>query len=86
MGITVTNNSSNPIEVAINHWGSDGDTSFFSVGNGKQETWDRSDSRGFVLSLKKNGAQHPYYVQASSKIEVDNNAVKDQGRLIEPLS
>ncbi|AZC36573.1 MULTISPECIES: hypothetical protein [Pseudomonas] len=86
MGITVKNNSSNTIEVAVNHWGSDGDTSFFSIANGKQESWDRSDSRGFVLSLKKNGAQHPYYVQASSRIEVDNNAVKDQGQPIQPLS
>ncbi|WP_268263808.1 hypothetical protein [Pseudomonas morbosilactucae] len=30
MGINVTNKSSNKIEVAINQWGNDGDTSFFS--------------------------------------------------------
>ncbi|WP_030131237.1 hypothetical protein [Pseudomonas sp. QTF5] len=86
MGITVTNNSSHTIEVAINQWGDDGDTSFFSIANGKNESWDRSDDRGFVLSLQKNGAQYPYYVQASSNIKVDNNGVTDQGEAIYPLA
>jgi hypothetical protein len=86
MGITVTNNSSHTIEVAINQWGDDGDTRFFSIANGKNESWDRSDGRGFVLSLQKNGAQNPYYVQAGSNIKVDNNVVTDQGEAIYPLS
>jgi len=86
MGITVTNNSSNKIEVAINKWGNDGDTSFFSIGKEKKETWDRSDSRGFVLSLKRSGTQKPYYVQADSLIAVGNTDVKDGDRIIDPIS
>ncbi|AZD28836.1 hypothetical protein [Pseudomonas chlororaphis] len=86
MGINVTNNSSHTIEVAINHWGKDGDTRFFSIASGNHESWDRSDSRGFVLSLQKNGAQNPYYAQASSDIKVDINGVTDQGEPIYPLS
>nr|AMN88678.1 IPD072Dc [Pseudomonas ficuserectae] len=86
MGITVTNKSSKKIEASINKWGSDGDTKFFGIDSGKQESWDRSDDRGFVLSLKRNGTQAPYYVQATSKIEIENSAVKDHGETIHPVA
>lgn len=86
MGITVTNKSPSKIEVSINKWGDEGKTNFFSIDKGKVESWDRSDERGFVLSLKRNGAQNPYYVQATSQIEVDQSTVKDHGQEIRPIS
>ena len=86
MGINVTNKSSNKIEVAINQWGNDGDTKFFSIDREKKESWNRADSRGFVLSLKRGGTQKPYYVQADSSIVVGNTDVKDGDRVLEPIS
>ncbi|UCZ84911.1 hypothetical protein LGQ10_00915 [Pseudomonas sp. L5B5] len=86
MGINVKNNSSNKIEVAINQWGNDGQTGYFSLGVAQADNWSRSDSRGFVLSLRKGGTEKPYYVQSDSSIVVENTDVKDNGRVISPIS
>ncbi len=89
----VLNNFSQTISVAINHWGSDGDTSFFAITPGKAESWDRSDDRGFVMSVKVNGSQLPYFVQANDKIVVEEGGspippyrVLANGRVLTPLS
>lgn len=87
MGIVVANESSGAIEVAINQWGGDGDTSFFSVSTGgKPESWDRTDQRGFVMALKKQGSERPYYVQSNSSIVVTAESVKENGQTIYPLA
>ena len=86
MGISVKNNSSNKIEVAINQWGNDGQTGYFALSVDGSDTWNRSDSRGFVLSLRKRGTEKPYYVQSDSSIVVGNTEVKDNGRILTPLS
>ena len=86
MGISVKNNSSNKIEGAINHCGNDGPTGYFALSVVGSDTWNRSDSRGFVLSLRKGGTEKPYYVQSDSSIVVGNTEVKDNGRILTPLS
>ncbi|KAA6167471.1 hypothetical protein F3K50_24770 [Pseudomonas marginalis] len=86
MSISVKNNSSNKIEVAINQWGDNGNTGYFALSVDGSDTWDRSDSRGFVLSLRKGGTEKPYYVQSDSSITVGNTDVKDNGRVLTPLS
>lgn len=86
MGISVKNNTSNKIEAAINQWGNDGKTGYFAIAVDQSEKWNRSDSRGFVLALRKGGTEKPYYVQSDSSIVVENSEVKDNGRIISPLS
>ncbi|MCB2254439.1 hypothetical protein KTQ74_21215 [Pseudomonas chlororaphis] len=86
MGIHVKNNTSNKIEVAINQWGNDGQTGYFPIAVDQSDTWSRTDSRGFVLSLRKGGTEKPYYVQSDSSIVVGISDVKDNGRVISPLS
>jgi hypothetical protein len=86
MSISVKNNSSNKIEVAINQWGNDGQTGYFALSVDESDTWNRGDSRGFVLSLRKGGTEKPYYVQSDSSIVVGNTEVKDNGRVLTPLS
>ena len=79
-GIRVTNQSRVKIYVAINHWGKDGDTSFFTINQSESEKWDRTDDRGFVMVIR-NHDFHPknstyWYVQAGKEIYVkDSNEV-----------
>jgi hypothetical protein len=80
--IKVTNNSGAIIEVAINHWGKGGETSFYEIGAGKSGDWGREDGRGFVMVVTKhnddrsNGAY--YFVKAGASITVNhvNNDVQ----------
>lgn len=82
----VTNTSNNTIQVAINQWGNSGDTRYFGINQNSTETWDRTDERGFVMSLKRSGSQLPYYVQSSSNITVSDDTIKDGEKTLKPLS
>jgi hypothetical protein len=86
MSISVKNSANVEIHVAINQWGNDGDTSFFTINPGKSETWDRSNDNGFVMAVKISGTQHPYYVLYNSSIDVRGvDQVYDQGVKIPSL-
>lgn len=85
MSIQVHNASSQDIDVAINHWGKPGDCSYFCIKPLKTEVWDRSDVRGFVMSLNRNGHALPYYVNHNSNIKVTDDEVLDGGKIIKPL-
>ncbi len=84
--ITVHNDRDEPIWASINKWGDDGDTSYFAIKPGDYESWDRSDKRGFVLTLKETskGAATPYYIHASDRIEVSKNAITADNAKITP--
>ncbi len=84
--IDVTNSSDQEIEVAINQWGDDGETGFFDISPGEKEEWQRYDEKGFLMIVKKGGAQRPYYVLHNSSIIVSNDKVTDSGSTIDPLS
>lgn len=86
MTIKVTNNSDHQIKVAINHWASDGNTGYFTLDNGKSESWDRSDERGFVMVVKRGAAQRPYYVQYNSEIAVLPEKITDNGSDLKPIA
>jgi len=75
--ITVKNTSGAPIEVSINRWGTGGSTEFFTIQDGKDENWDRTDDRGFVMSVNKSGTTTPYYVLYNSNIDITKGTVKD---------
>ena len=84
--IKVTNNASQQIKVAINKWGDEGSTTYYSKSQGESGTWDRSDDRGFVMMVKKGGSTEPYYVQHDSNIIVDKSQVTDHGSTITPIA
>ncbi|EPC01653.1 hypothetical protein L861_15320 [Litchfieldella anticariensis FP35 = DSM 16096] len=85
MTIQVTNNAQQEVEVAINEWGTGGDTSFFTLHQGKSEKWDRVDERGFVMAVKHRGAQRPYYVQHQSNINIYDHRVTDHDSIIRTI-
>lgn len=82
----VTNSSTREIEVSINHWGDSGNTGYFTIAQGDDESWDRSDDRGFVMVVKKGGSQLPYYIYYDSVIIVQDDKVTDKGSVIKPAS
>lgn len=87
MSISVKNSARTEVEVAINKWGDDGKTGFFSIEPEKSETWSRSDDRGFVMSLQISGTQRPYFVQHNSSIVVHSiSHVEDHGIQINPIA
>lgn len=74
MSIVVKNETANEISVAINKWGSNGDTDYFKIKSQNSETWDRSDDRGFVMYLSHSGTlDGPYYVRAGSTVRFMGN-------------
>ncbi len=83
--IKVGNNNVADLKVSINKWDDGGDTTYFTIISGKQETWNRTDDRGFVMSVKKNDNVKAYYVLSGRDIVVSNNNVTRNGTVIEPL-
>jgi hypothetical protein len=81
----VTNLTNMPIQASINQWGSDGDTSWFNISSSNTETWDRSDPRGYVLSLSVQGSTSPFYVFGKSNVTVQSDGVFRDGEAIFPL-
>lgn len=79
MTIAVINHSSNKISVSINHWGSSGDTSWFDLSPGSSDTWDRSDSRGFVMAVSQDGGGTfvPYLVGANDTLKAYDPSSND---------
>ncbi|CAE6875820.1 hypothetical protein R75465_08600 [Paraburkholderia aspalathi] len=73
---TVTNYCQGEIGVAINEWGS-GDTDYFGIKHGGNESWDRSDGRGFVMRVKTYGmygGDRPFFIYANDSIDVSDGS------------
>lgn len=85
MTITVKNDATQDVEVAINEWGTGGDTSFFKLQPRQPDTWNRTDERGFVMVVKHMGGQRPYYVQHQSNIIIYDDRVTDHESTITPI-
>ena len=84
--IRVKNSSEATIRVAINRWGTGGDTTFFSIAPGEQRPpWGRRDRKGFVMALDREGSVRPYYVVVGSVVEVTEDTVTDRGVTMEPI-
>lgn len=70
------------IEVAINKWGTEGYTGFFTIHSNAPtpETWDRSSDLGFVMAVRCQGEMAVYYVLHNSSIEIKGlHEVYDHG-------
>ena len=83
--LSVHNDTERKIDVAINHWGNDGETRFFPVLPNGDETWDRSDPRGFVMVIKRLGAVLQYFVAAGDKFVVTDDGVLRNDIVVKPL-
>lgn len=82
----VQNNTSGVIKVAVNKWGDSGSTTYYTKEKNSSGSWSRSDSRGFVMMIERPNQQaRPYYVLAKSYVEVWNNEVKRDYRVIQPI-
>lgn len=84
--IKVTNNTEDTIEVAINHWGKDGNTSFFKIPKSKTEKWERSSDLGFVMIVQHEVARRPYYVHVGYDIKVEADNVMNNGNILKPIA
>lgn len=74
--IKVNNKSNMKIDVAISHWGSDGDTNFFTINSNESANWSRGDSMGFIMVITEHNANRKdgsyWYVQANKEIYVNS--------------
>ena len=72
--IKVKNESGMDIDVAINRWGSNGNTGFYSISDGETESWSRSNGMGFVLVVTVGGKKREtgtyWYVKAGTDLTV----------------
>ncbi|MCC8367945.1 hypothetical protein J8V57_17015 [Xenorhabdus sp. PB61.4] len=74
----VTNRSSNTVSVSINAWGDGGSTDWFKLDPGGNDSWDRSDYRGFVMAvITPNNGEQPYFIYADSSIYIYDDYVED---------
>ena len=72
--ITVYNDSSSKKDVAINHWGPDGSTNFYTIDGSKSGSWTRTDNRGFIMVVTEHNKDRKYgsywYVQIDKDIHI----------------
>lgn len=75
--IQVTNDLNKKISVAINQWGNDGSTKPYDIVSNATETWDRTDQRGFIMTLETDDEKDIYFVTCNSKITASNIVPND---------
>jgi hypothetical protein len=85
MSISVGNEGVASLQVSINRWGTSGSTDYFSVTSGAPSSWNRTDDRGFVMAIKRDGTEGKYYVRAGTSIVISRDKVTADGRTIEPV-
>lgn len=73
--INFKNNTAGSVQVSVNKWGSGGSTSFFKVKPKEDESWDRTDKRGFVLYLDESSHNGSYYVLAGADVILTETGV-----------
>ncbi len=73
------------ITVAINTWDR-GDTSNKRIPGGRSQEWNRSDKRGFVMTVSKGGSTDNYYVLFDSRVSVFEKEVTRNNKKIPPLN
>ncbi|OCQ54003.1 hypothetical protein Ppb6_00728 [Photorhabdus australis subsp. thailandensis] len=83
--IYVKNASNKLVLVAINKWGKKGGTGYFNINPGTVEGWDRTDGRGFVMSIIREGEAEPkpYFVLSNSNIIIHDKDITGYGRDVE---
>ncbi|MEM9271680.1 MAG: hypothetical protein AAGA80_01775 [Cyanobacteria bacterium P01_F01_bin.143] len=81
------NETTKHIQVAVNRWGDKGNTGYCRVSPGKTETWSRSDTRGFIMSIERAGeTAKPYFVTCESEVKVYKDKITESASTIQPLA
>ncbi len=74
--ITVFSQTQGVVRVAINQWGTGGNTDYSPIEPNSQDSWDRVDPRGFVMYVIESTSQDgPYYVKAGSEVKISSSGV-----------
>ncbi|WP_051875938.1 hypothetical protein [Xenorhabdus bovienii] len=82
----ITNLSNNAVSVCVNKWSKHGDTDWYRFTPGSGDTWDRSDERGFIMGIIKNGERNSYFIFANSNVFIYEDYIEDFGRKIKPAT
>ncbi|MDR2532932.1 MAG: hypothetical protein LBC82_08855 [Oscillospiraceae bacterium] len=75
MAISVKNTGSQPCEVSVNQWGAGEQTGFFTLKGGDKGSWNRTDKRGFVMSIKRGNLTYPFFVTANSEVDINERRI-----------
>ncbi|OTA14856.1 hypothetical protein Xvie_03259 [Xenorhabdus vietnamensis] len=90
MTLKVTNNTLKKVEISINYWSTDkgGATDKYYVVNPGETTgsWNRSDSRGYVMAMKKNDINSSYAISSNSHVIIYDLSVTNNNLLILPFA
>ncbi|MBD2782664.1 hypothetical protein [Xenorhabdus szentirmaii] len=82
----ITNRSNRAISISVNKWGKRGDTDWSRLAPGQSDYWDRTDERGFVMGVSKNGETNSYFIFANSSVFIYEDYIEDFGRKIKPAT
>ncbi|KGM26490.1 hypothetical protein [Photorhabdus akhurstii] len=85
--IYAKNISDNVIKVSMSKWSSEeGDDKYFDINPGEVSQWNRSDKRGFLMSVaRKDSATLLYSIKSDGYIIIYNNSVENNGNRIDYL-
>jgi hypothetical protein len=77
----VKNNSRHTIEVSVDQWSKEErEVAPIPIEPTDEYSWPRSDDRGYLMVVQKNGTQLPYFVKKDDKISVYDNRVINSNR------
>ncbi|WP_118985211.1 hypothetical protein [Photorhabdus sp. CRCIA-P01] len=85
--IYVKSLSETVVKVAISKWSSEeGNDEYIEINKGEVAQWDRSDQRGFLMSLaRKDSATLLYSIRSNGYIIIYDSSVVNNGNRIDSL-
>ncbi|MBS9432000.1 hypothetical protein [Photorhabdus hainanensis] len=85
--IYVKSLSENVVKVAISKWSSDeGNDEYIEINKGEVVQWDRSDRRGFLMSVaRKDSVTLLYSIRLNGYVIIYDNGVYNNGSQINSL-
>ncbi|MCC8459491.1 hypothetical protein [Photorhabdus aegyptia] len=85
--IYVKNFSDNVVKVAISKWSSEeGNDEYIEINPEEVIKWDRSDKRGFLMSVvREDNIPELYSIQSDGYLIINNNNIENNGKEINYL-
>ena len=84
--IRVHNRTGSTIHVAISLWGEESASpDFFPIPGQGEDSWNRTDDRGYVMVVRQRANSSPYYVVEGATYNVEQRVVKRGDVIIEPI-
>lgn len=81
----IANKTQYDIDVSVSVWDSkEENPSWYTINPDGKEKWGRKDPRGYLLAVKKEGAETLYYVRNGAEIAVHDNDVYDKNIKVPP--